>query len=85
MELITKEEFVAWLGHPTTIKIRQGLAEQVLAKRIYLSKTCGEDQFKDRYNSGIIAGIEMASEFETIVEFPEEQPDASDEGPQTTY
>jgi len=85
MDYITKEEFVAWLGHPTTLKIRQGLREQVLARRIYLSTTCGKDQLEDRYNSGIISGIEMAADFEAIVEFPEETKDASDEGAQTTY
>jgi len=85
MDYITKEEFVAWLHLPTTAKIRQGLREQVLLRRVALSKMCGTDQLMDRYNSGVIDGIELTADFEALIEFPEETPDASDEGTQTTY
>lgn len=56
--MISKEDFVDWKANPVTKAVSAGLQAKIEQFKEILGKQAGEDQLRDRYIVGGIAGIE---------------------------
>lgn len=66
----SKEEYNAWLAHPTTKKYQEMMKDVVKTNREALGKKM-EWKLEDTFKSGVLAGIEQAWDIENFFEFKE--------------
>lgn len=83
MEYLTSEELRDWISHPTTRKIQKRFKEVVLNEKLEAVSQMGVNQLYDRYKAGYIAGLEMASSYESL--FEEEAHDVKGKRTQSPY
>jgi hypothetical protein len=69
--MITKEEYVEWLNHPTTKEIEKILKNKMQESRVELSRRIkGHDNETLKYMAGFVDGIESVCTFKELFDFP---------------
>lgn len=74
-DTLNQQEFEAWVESRTTQKIVKLIKEKVQAGRLELAQHCGVDPVADRFQSGLLTGMELGHDYKYLFEWIGEQED----------